>query len=417
MLNTLKLVLSPLAGLFILILGNSLFNTLVILRLHQQGAASLLIGIMTGVYYLGLALGSFRVEPFIVRVGHIRAFAAFASLLTVTYLLQGIFTQTWVWIVLRIAGGVATAGLFIVIESWLLLLGAADTRGKILALYMISLYAAQATGQFLINLGPVNTLLLFAVAAIFCALSIIPLVMTKIGQPEIQATSVLNIRTLYRISGTGVLGCLGAGLILGAIYGLLPLVIIDMFKAQHYVAPLMALTIFGGMLLQYPLGKLSDLIERRKVLMGVTISLGLLSAFMALTFHNITISTITVFFLGGVTFTIYPMSIAQACDNLQQEDIISGTQGLLLAYSVGAAAGPIIAPLFIHALGPRGLFTYFAFLAVLLTCYFGWRRVQAPIQAQEDSFVPMVQTTPVMSELDPRAPEEEELSPAPSETL
>jgi len=402
MLTIIKLTRAPLLSLFILILGNGLFTTLIPVRLHIEESSALTIGIMSAAYYLGLVCASFRTERAIIRVGHIRAFSAFASALSVVSLLQGIFVIPWLWIILRFLGGFATAGLFIVIESWLLILGTIKTRGQILALYMIALYAAQALGQFLINLGDPTTLLLFAVTAMLSSLSVIPLAMAKIGLPQFEEPSTLSFKKLYHKSASGIIGCFSSGLILGAIYGLLPVFILEKTTNNSAIALFMAATIFGGMALQYPVGRLSDFIERRTVLAAVafcTVVISLLVNFL-FTWHWAALAG--VFLFGGLTFTLYPISISHACDSLDQKDIVSGTQGLLLAYGLGAAAGPVIAPLFIHLLGPNGLFIYFALISGLLGLFFLWRKTYVTASTQEERFVPMPGTTPIAAEMDPR---------------
>ena len=355
----LKLLLSPLISLFLFVLGNGLFTTLIILRLHEDQFSSIIIGLMTSFFYVGLVIGSFRAEKFILRVGHIRAFSFFASLIAVVSLAQGIYVSSIFWLLMRLIGGFATAGLFIVIESWLLLLGDAKTRGKILAFYMIALYAAQAMGQFLINLGNPSDLLLFAVVSMLSSLAVIPLSITKIGQPEIAEPASLNFMQLYKISSSGVIGCLCSGLILGAIYGVLPLFLAKSLDSNKLVSFFMSLTIFGGMALQYPIGKLSDKLDRRIVLAVISFLAALISIFSTLAFHHLWISGVVIFIFGGLTFTLYPASISHACDNLSSEHMISATQGLLLTYSIGATIGPFISPLFMTFLGANGLFIYF----------------------------------------------------------
>jgi len=395
-------VFPPLISLFILILGNGLFTTLLVIRLHIEGASSLVIGAMAGAYYAGLVCGSFRVEKFIVRVGHIRAFSAFASALGVVCLLQGMILSYWVWILLRLLGGFTTAGLFVVIESWLLILGTEKIRGQILALYMIALYGAQALGQFLINLGDPKALTLFAVTAMLSSLSVIPLAMTKVGQPQISEPSTLNFKKLYKASGSGVIGCFTAGLILGAVYGLLPLFIAQKTGYPSEVAFFMAITILGGMALQYPVGKLSDHLERRTVLIVIALLAAITSVFTLIGFHIVWLAVITLFLFGGVTFTLYPISTSQACDNLEPQNIVSGTQSLLLAYSIGATLGPFVAPAFIHYLGINGLFVYFIVTSLLLFIFFLWRRIHVPTKGQEENFISLPNTTPITSKLDPR---------------
>ena len=357
---------------------------------------------MTGAYYAGLAYGSFQIERYILSVGHIRSFSAFASCVSIIVILQGIFPNPYVWLVLRFLSGLATAGIFIVIESWLLSAGNTKIRGQILALYMISLYAAQAGGQFLINLASIRTLTLFAVIAILSSLSIIPMALTKIPTPEICEPSSLNFKKLFKVSASGVFGSFISGLILGAIYGLLPLVIIQKTGQTSDVALYMALVIIGGMFVQYPVGRLSDFVERRLVLAGLALLTVIISIVMIYNMHNIYVAYVTSFILGGVAFTLYPVSISLACDSLEQKDIVSGTQGVLLAYSIGATAGPFIAPVFMHIIGPNGLFIYLTIISTVLTVFLVWRKTNIPATPQDEQFIAMPQTTPVTAELDPR---------------
>ncbi|HCA89371.1 MAG TPA: MFS transporter [Legionellales bacterium] len=398
----LKLLFSPLVSLFVFTLGSSLFTTLVILRLHEAHFSSLIIGAMTSAYYAGLVIGSFRSERFILRVGHIRAFSFFASLLAVICIAQGMYVEPWFWLLLRMAGGFATAGLFIVIESWLLIIGDIKTRGKVLSFYMVTLYAAQGIGQFLINFGSPAELTLFALAAMLSSLAVIPLSITKIGQPEISEPVSLSFLELYKLSTSGVIGCLCSGLILGAIYGLLPLFLTQSLPNLTLVSVFMALTIFGGMALQYPIGKLSDMVDRRIVLIIISCLVTAISIFSIFAFHYIWVSALALFIFGGLTFTLYPISISYACDSLSSSHMVAATQGLLLTYSIGAAIGPFISPIFMHYFGKDGLFIYFCCMSTFMVCFFLWRKTQSPAPVQEDTFVVMPLTTPITAELDPR---------------
>lgn len=394
---------APLTSLFIFMLGNGLFTTLVVVHLHLDGASSMVIGSMTAAYYLGLGCGSFRIERFIVRVGHIRAFAAFASTLAAVSIFQGLVEEISVWLILRFMGGFATAGLFVVIESWLLVQSSINTRGQMLAIYMVSLYAAQALGQFFINLGDPKTLNLFAIAAMLCSLSVIPLAMTYISSPKVDEPSTLSFKKLYQVSASGVIGCFSSGLVLGAIYGLVPLYVSQKTNSSSLVSIIMACTIFGGMALQYPVGRLSDFVERRLVLIIISICSVIFSLAIIILFQYHWLIFTLFFLFGGMTFTLYPLSISHACDQLDSKDIVAGTQGLLLAYSIGATIGPLIAPEFMTLMGASGLFIYFIVISGAVAIFFAWRKTQRGSMPREEHFITMPQTTPIMSELDPRA--------------
>ncbi|GJM07152.1 MAG: MFS transporter [marine bacterium B5-7] len=406
LLVNLKRTWIPLTSLLILMLGSSFLITLTVLRLRGMHAPSLMIGAMTAVLYAGSAAGSFRAEPFIARVKHVRAFATFASIFSITCLLQGLWLNPWFWLVLRFLNGYAIAGLFIVIESWLLAKSTAKTRGAILSLYMIALYCAQSAGQFFINLKHLNSLQPFVIIGVLTALAVLPLAMGKVRMPHIEAPSTLDFKKLYKKAASGMVGALCGGLIQSSMYGLLPLYL----RQQHYplkeVSYMMALTIFGGMCLQYPMGRLSDVIERRFVLALICFASILICTQIILAHHLLIWMCVALFVLGGLTFTVYPISISYGCDALSRRDIVAGTQGLLLAYSIGAMVGPIVSPLFMDLFGSAGLFIYFMIISGLLGAFLMWRRTQKTAKPQDEPFVLVPQTTPISAELDPRMDEE-----------
>lgn len=411
MFDILKQTKTALLSLFILILGNGLLMTLLPLRLHWQQASTLMIGGLTTAYYAGLVVGSFKIEGFIIRVGHIRAFAAFASLLSVICMLHGFWGNAWFWLMLRFLGGICTAALFVVIESWLLAKGTLQTRGQILSFYMVTLYGAQAASQFLLNIGDKHSIIPFCIASLLATLSVVPLAMTKAVTPEISAPSTLKLKSLYEVSPTGVIGSFVAGLLLSAVYGLMPLFLGRSQITVTQIASMMATIVLGGMLLQYPIGRLSDQFDRRLMMLIVCVLTIVSGVALIISFnvHSYTLQLIALFLLGGAIFTLYPLSISHACDHLDSKDIVAGTQGLLLVYGVGATLGPILSAFFMKPwLGSNGLIYYFILLSLLLSVFLLWRKTtapQAPNEEQQD-YIMVPQTTPIASELDPRSNDE-----------
>lgn len=392
----------PLLSLFIFIFGSSFFITLLALIMNTNHESAFLVGSMTGVYYAGLVSGSFKIEKFIVRVGHIRAFSTFASTLAVITILHGIFYNMPLWLILRFISGFATAGIFVVIESWLLCNSTALTRGRIVSLYMITYYAAQAFGQLLIRLGSSNNLLTYGIAAMLCSLSVIPLSMTYIKMPQLDEPSTMKLKALYEKTQSGIFGCFFAGMILSVIYALFPIVFSNVYHDNSKVSLFMFCVIIGGMLLQYPIGKLSDTFDRRLIVVIVSsliITTSLLLIFL-FNYYWVSVALITLF--GGLTFTIYPICISYACDTLDSKDIVAGIQALLLSYSIGATVGPFLAPIFMHGLSEKGIFGYFILIAGCIVGLFSWRRTQTESPPQEEPFQVLPQTTPVMLEIDPR---------------
>lgn len=402
MLRVIKEALIPLISLFLFVLGTGFFATLLTLKMTVLKVSPIVIGSLTGFFYAGLILGSFRIEKYIVSIGHIRAYAGFSAMLAIFCLLHGVYYNPWFWLALRFGAGFATAGIYVVIESWLLCKSAPSNRGQVLSLYMIVLFAAQSMGQFIVTIESSQSMLLYAIASMLCSLSIIPLTISQVQTPIYEEPSSLSFKKIIKKSASGMLGCLSSGLIMGGIYGLMPAYFIAVFQNNNAVAKYMFAVIFGGMLLQYPVGKLSDIIERRLVLVLVCIATVIVSILAIFLSEYPRVLFVLMMFFGGLTFTMYPVSISYACDSLENKDIISGTQSLLLTYSIGAMLGPFISPLFMKIFGTYGLFLFFIFVCTTVIPIFLWRRTQKPDVPRDDPFMSIPQTSPIISQIDPR---------------
>lgn len=397
---------APIISLVIVTLGSGFLTTLLTVRLHAAGSGSFIIGLLTAFYYLGLVIGSFSTHRIIKRVGHIRIYSAFAAIMAVSIMLQGIFVDATSWIILRFISGFCIAGLYIAIESWMLVVAPPERRGQVLSLYMVSFYAALGGGQFLLNISNPSTIMPFAIIVMLTALSIVPVCMTRTSCPNVEEATALSFLKLYRISPSGVLACFAAGLITSVIYGLMPLFVKLLHFSDAYVSWVMGLTIFGAMAIQYPIGRMSDFVERRKVLIWISVATLILTILLASTAYFSQLIFLGLSFIfGGVSFTLYPIGISHTCDYLDGKQIIAATQGLLLANGIGSILGPVMVPSFINMFGPEGLFVFFGLIAAILSIFFSWRRTQTsptPV-AEQQEFVAMPKTTPLVTNLDPRA--------------
>ncbi len=399
-------ITAPLLSIFILINGLGVLATFIPIQINAGGGSAFDVGLITGAYYLGMSLGAFRNAHLILRIGHIRAFSAFAALITVAILSMGFSYSLLLWCLLRALSGYCLAGLYIVIESWILKESTVKTRGVFLALYMIAIYGASASGQFLLNIGSATSSVLFTVAAMLAALSIVPLAVTRAGNPVIEEPSALNIFDLFKLSPSGLVSCTCSGLMFGAISAFVPLYLRTILADLSQTAFVMFLVLMGGVLLQYPVGWLSDQFDRRKMLMilcGVIIAIG--TTLIMLPQQSGPLLYGFMFFFGGASFSLYPVSMSHTCDVLDPNAIVSATQGLMLAYGVGAVFGPLIAPLFQSVFGYIGIFIYFNVACLALGLYlFSRLLIQKPhTAAEQHSFVPMPNTTPIAAELNPRA--------------
>lgn len=407
--NSMKQLITPLASLVILTLGSALLTTFLSLRLHALDVNTILIGGLSTAYYGGMVLGAFRLTTLIMRVGHIRAYAAFASVLTVAAILHGFYVEAYFWLFLRFIEGIATAGLYIVIESWILSSTENSNRGSSLAFYMIALYIAQSAGQWLLNIGHQDTQILYSISAVFASLSIIPLTLTKAATPNFSEPDALSIKKMFAISPSGVTVCFVSGLILGSLYGLYPVFIQHLGYSLHEISTIMGLTILGGMIFQYPLGRLSDVISRRYVVAMLSVSAAIFCIIILVSGQsNLTLICLFSLCLGGSVFCLYPIGISHACDRIENNQIVSAIQTLLLAYGLGATLGPILAPLFNLVLAGSGILLFIVVTSLPLGVFMLWRKQvvsSVPTEEKRD-FTLSAELTPIASEMDPRADEE-----------
>ncbi|WP_169050284.1 MFS transporter [Legionella taurinensis] len=350
--------MAPLLSLFIFLLGTGFVSTLLILKMTLAQASTGFMGAITSVFYIGVVAGSLRTEQMILRWGYRHAYGLFSLILALCCLLHGFFYEPLLWLILRFIAGFVTAGVFVVIESWLLSVSSSRNRGQIMAWYMIAFYSAQSVSQFILCLKDTSPFFLYELAALLSVISVMPIAFLARSIPRLTSSSSVPRIALLKASIPGLTGALVSGLIMGVIYGLLPVYLSALSGGVSLVATYMFAVIFGGMLLQYPLGKWSDQGDRRQVLMRVTV-LTILTLLCLIGFKGPSAWLFSFMMLfGGLTFALYPISVSDACDALAPEDIVAATQTLLLAYSVGAMAGPVIASFFMQELGNRGLFIY-----------------------------------------------------------
>lgn len=391
----LTMALAPLLGLFILGIGNGYLATVITLRLDAAGQSAVVIGWVSSAYFIGLALGAMLNDRLLLRIGHIRAYGSFASLVAVTVLLQGLVEHPWAWFALRLIGGWATVGVYLVIESWLLTAGEQKVRGRLLALYMISLYAAGVLGQLLLGVTEaMGGAASFMVIAMLASLSVLPMAMIPRVSPMIEKAEPLPPHRLITLTPTGVMGSFGSGIAVAAIYSLLPLYLQRSGFSVDLIGQMMAAVILGAMLLQYPVGRWSDRHDRQIVLIGIGAFCMLISA--AILWLPMTPWRLAglLFLLGGGVFSLYPVAVGHAADRAPAGALVRMSQGLLLINAIGSALSPPLISPVMAALGDAGLFWSFGALGLFLVAFFGWRRSVRPAPVPVAPFSP---STPMSS--------------------
>ncbi|MCO7563998.1 MFS transporter [Pseudomonas sp. S 311-6] len=396
----LAMALAPLLGLFIVALGNGFLSSLTTLRLGAAGESATMIGIVSSAYFIGLTLGAIFNDRLILRIGHIRAYTSFASLIAATILLQGLFYDTTWWFALRLVNGWASVGVFLVIESWLLLAGDAKIRGRLLALYMIAFYGAGVLGQA--ALGEITgwgDTAPFMVAGMLASLSVLPIVILPRVSPLLEQVEPLKPRQLLGVAPTGLVGCFGSGIAIAAVYALLPLYLQRIGLDVGEVGNMMAWVILGAMLLQYPVGRWSDRKDRQDVLIALGALCTVLSVVIVLLPPASALLPAMLFLLGGGVFALYPVAVSHAADRAPADALVPMIQGLLLINSLGSALSPLAISPVMTSYGEAGLFWAFAVVNLCMVTFFLWRRGKRPAPEHPAPFAPSTTFSPTGAEL------------------
>ena len=333
--------LVPVLGLSFYAVASGFLMSLVPLSLVANQLTPALAPWLASVFYLGLLIGACFIQRVVVVIGHRQAFIAFLLLLIATVIAQIILPYASLWLIARFIAGIAVAGVFVVVESWLLMTNTAKDRAKRLGLYMTSLYGGSAVGQLAIKpLGVEGALPYLFVIVLLCLAVLVPLLI-KSGQPEHQHSQKLRWHELKNLSRPALVGCLVSGLILGPVYGLLPVYIMQSDYAPK-TGLLMAAAILGGMLVQPIVSYLSPRFS--KILLMAAFCLVGVASLMGVVYATaLEWLVISYLVLGAASFALYPIAITLACERLDVNKIVSATELMLLAYSVGSVIGPLLA--------------------------------------------------------------------------
>lgn len=400
-------VRSLLLAIFMLMAGSGFLATLISLRLEQAGVGTIAIGLVATAYFAGLVIGAVRAGGVVRRVGHIRAFAAFVALLSASTLSYVLLDDHRIWMGLRLIDGFCVAGVFICLESWLNDRADVQTRGSVLAAYMVALYSGQALGQLLLGASGTLPAIPFQLASILISLAIVPLCLTRSTAPLPAEPGGFSIVSLWAASPLGALGSAATGLMLGAFYGMGAVHVRRLGLDLAQTANFMMTVILGGVALQWPLGWLSDRYDRRRVIIGCfAITLLVSMALAQLATGGVPLLMLGALF-GGLSFALYPLCVAHCNDRLLAAERVAASSRLVLLYSIGAALGPVGAASVMTFAGTGGLFAFIALCAAITLAFGLWRQAATdavPAAAQQD-FQIVPRTTPQASLLDPNTPD------------
>ncbi|HSM28849.1 MAG TPA: MFS transporter [Thioalkalivibrio sp.] len=402
--SSLRSSFSLLLGMSILLMGSGLIGTLLGLRAVSEGFSELAIGIVMSAFFVGYIVGSWMIPALITRVGHIRTFAALAALSAVAALAHALWIDPVVWWVLRLINGISLLGSYMVIESWLNE-QVVEKRWQVFAIYMMTSLLALGTGQYLLLIYGPEAIQSFMLVAMLFALGLVPIALTPVTQPVPIRTVGLPLRELYRRAPVGTVGAGVSGLVTGAFWGLAAVFAREIGLSDAGVATFLSAAIFGGAMLQYPIGHASDRRDRRKALIVVAglAAMGSVALFFAIG-QNTALIVVLALLWGGFAFTLYALSVAQTYDRLDASEALEATRGLLLMNGIGSATGPMLAGLILYLAGASALPLAFAVVLALFIVFvlLQLRREEPTPQPEMTEFVPLTRTSTVAAEIDPR---------------
>lgn len=399
-----------LASVFLLVSGNGLLGIMLAVRMNDGVQSPQVIGLVLSCYSVGFVAGAYLASGIISRVGHIRSFAAFAAFACTAILIHGMEQHLILWAGLRMVTGFSVAAMFMVTESWLNERATNAVRGLMLSIYMITNYTAAGTGQFLLNTAPVDGPILFTFAAVLTVLSLVPLALTSSAQPDLPARQRFGVLRLYRISPLGLVSAVTVGIATGAFGSMGPVFAEAVGLTIDEVSLFMGLGVISGLVLQYPIGLLSDRMDRRILILGGNLAGGVLSlAIFLLSWSSADRPPFVLLLIAtcacmSVLYVLYPLCVAHANDFAGPGEATGVAGGLLMVWGAGTIFGPIIGSAIMEHLGPASLWLMTTVLMILTAAYTVWRMGRRPTV---DETVPFVaapsMATPMSVELDPRS--------------
>nr|WP_256474217.1 MFS transporter [Lutimaribacter sp. EGI FJ00013] len=383
----------------LLMLGNGLQGSLLGVRGEAAGFSTLELSFVMSAYFVGFLGGSRLTPELIRRVGHVRVFAALASFVSAVLILYPAFQHPYLWVAGRVAIGFCFSGVYVTAESWLNNSVNNDQRGQALSLYMIVQMVGIVAAQGVLNLPDSSGYLLFIVASVLVSVSFAPILLSISPTPAFEATKPMTLKQLLTVSPLGFVGMFLLGGVFSAQFGMaavfgaeagLSLAQISLFIATFYI---------GATIVQYPLGWVSDRMDRRVLILGSSAAGGAAAILAFSAGQNYNILLLSAFLIGGLSNPLYSLLLAYTNDFLEFEDMAAASGGMVFVNGVGAISGPLITGWLMNVMGPYGFFIIIAVLMFALAGYAGYRMTQRAAPSVEDtgSYAPVMPTSSVVA--------------------
>ncbi len=374
-----------LLGMMLLQVGNGLQGTPLGVRGEIEGFSTFSMSLVMSGYFLGFLFGSKMAPELIHRVGHVRVFAALGSLISAVLILYPALTSPWAWVLGRVLIGFCYSGVYVTAESWLNNSSSNETRGQALSLYMIMQMVGIVSAQGIMVLADASGYVLFVIASVCVSVAFAPILLSVAPTPAYDTTKPMSLREILRISPLGCVGMLLLGGVFSAQFGMaavygaeagLSVGQISIFVATFYVAALF---------IQYPLGYLSDRMDRRVLIMAAAVVAGV-GAFVAMILGAyFPLLLVGAFLIGGTTNPLYSLLIAYTNDFLEPDDMAAAAGGMVFINGLGAVAGPVVTAWVMGAIGAHGFFLFIGLLMFTMAAYAAYRMTQRAAPSVEDT--------------------------------
>ncbi|MBT4210379.1 MAG: MFS transporter [Porticoccaceae bacterium] len=366
------------AGLSLIGLAVGVQGSLLGVRAAIEGFDDLLIGLLMSCYFAGFLAGSLLTPRMIQRVGHIRIFAALSAVASVTILIHALFVNPWVWALMRLLTGFAFSTIYVVSESWLNQSSNNANRGQILSVYTTILLAGICAGQFMLNVADPTEFTLFILISVMVSVAAVPILLSIVQTPPIEETERVTISHLWYRTPVGIIAIIMSQWVSSILFGMGAGYATKLGFSVYQVANFMGAMMAGGMILQWPLGKLSDTIDRRWVI-GVS---SLVAVFVAIIISFIDNASIWLYFLiflfGGFSLSLYSIVVAFTNDHLRPAEIVPASGTIVLISGLTSITGPITAVFWLQIFGLKSFFILIAVSLLGLGAMSIWRVLTIP---------------------------------------
>ncbi len=387
-------------GIGLLMIGNSLQGTLLGVRGTIEGFDPQTMGYVMSAYFVGFLGGSWFAPGLIRRVGYVRVFAALGSLISAAFIVYAVFVTPWAWAFMRLVVGFGFSGVYVVAESWLNNAASNENRGQTLSAYMMIQMLGIVIGQAVLNVADPGGYDLFILMSVVVSISFAPILLSASPAPLSDNTDRMSLGELFRASPLGCTGSFLMGGIFSAMFGMSAVYAGEIGLSLEKVSIFVSLMYITALFSQYPIGWISDRVDRRKVIALVMAVATLACAAGVLMSDNLLAIYAAAAILGGMANPTYSLLLAHTNDYLPVSKMAAASSGLVFINGVGASFGPIVVGYVMGAVGPDGFFAYCCVLCALIAAYALYRMSQraAPVPEETGSYVPIATRSPVIVE-------------------